>query len=447
MTSMKTLKELCQLVAGQLHGVDIAFSSISIDTRTLQPGALYIAIRGQNFDGHDFIADAQKKGAVAAIVSREMTCSLPLIKVKDTQLALGEIAAAHRRQFTLPIISLTGSCGKTTVKEMIAAILRQQGTVLASHGNFNNEIGVPLSLLRLAPEHDYAVFEVGANHQGEIAYSNQLICPDVALITNVGPAHIEGFGGIAGVAKAKAEILQALKPDGFAVLNADDAFFTNFCAQLNQQKLLRFAMEAPADFSGRLLHVAEDGNCTFILRCAPGEVKISLSIPGTHNIYNALAAAAVTHALGLSLTDIKHGLETLTPVTARLRRKRGIAGAVIIDDTYNANPSSVNAALALLAGFRGKRILVLGDLAELGSETEFYHQQIGEQAQRLGIDALYTCGQWSRCSCASFTGISAHFINQKALVAALQPELDENTTVLVKGSRSAQMERVVAALT
>ena len=443
---MDTLKKLCQLVDGQLYGADATVTSVSIDSRTLQPGALFIAIQGENFDGHDFVAVAQKKGAVAAIVSRNMDCALPLIQVTGTRLALGKIAAYHRSQFTLPIVALTGSCGKTTVKEMIVAILSQHGNVLGSQGNFNNDIGVPLSLLRLTAAHQYAVFEVGANHQGEIAYSNQLIAPDVALITNVGPAHIAGFGGINGVARAKAEILQALAPDGTAVLNADDTFFNSWCQQLQQQRLLSFAVDASADFNGRLLHVDEAGNCTFVLQSSAGDIQISLAVPGRHNIYNALAAAAAAYSLGLSLSEIKNGLETVTPVASRLRRKRGIGGAVIIDDSYNANPSSVNAALALLAGLSGKRILVLGDLAELGDETEFYHQQIGQQAQRLGIDALYTCGEYSHYSCEAFSGSSAHFTSQQDVVAALTPELDESTVVLIKGSRSAQMEDVVAAL-
>ncbi|MEE9452356.1 MAG: UDP-N-acetylmuramoyl-tripeptide--D-alanyl-D-alanine ligase [Gammaproteobacteria bacterium] len=443
---MKKLTDLCRIVEGTLCGNDVSYTGISRDSRHLQAGDLYVAICGKNFDGHSFISDAQQHGAVAAVVSHQVEAKIPLVHVKDTVLALGKMAAHHRQQFDLPVIALTGSCGKTTVKGMIAMILSQQGRVLATQGNLNNEIGVPLSLLRLQPSHEYAVFEAAANHAGEIAYTSALINPDVGLITNVGPAHIAGFGSLEGVARAKTEMYQSLGPMGIAVVNADDAFYPVWCRQLGQQKTVSFGMQSQADFKGQFVDMDEQGCCTFILQCAEGEAEIRLLVPGKHNICNALAAAAASHSVGIPLTDIKCGLEAISGVDARLYRKSGLGGVYVIDDTYNANPSSVSVAMALLAGLAGKRVLVLGDLAELGDETNFYHQRIGEQAKELGIDALYTCGQYSRLTHIAFSGTGQHFPDQSALIATLQDELNENTTILVKGSRSAHMEDVVAAL-
>lgn len=422
-------------------------ASISIDTRTLQVGDVFIAIQGDNFDGHQFLEQAKQAGAVAAIVSREVECDFPQILVEDTRIALGQIAAHHRQQFKIPVIALTGSSGKTSTKEMIASILRQKGEVLSNQGNFNNDIGAPLSLLRLTSEHDYAVFELGANHMHEIDYTAGLVKPDVALINNVGPAHIEGFGSEEGVAKAKGEIYQRLATDGVAIINADDQFASYWQGLIKQQQVYRFAVEQQADFTANDIQFDQQGHARFILQSPSGDIAIQLPVPGQHNVMNALAASACCFAVGIDLLAIKAGLEKAPDVPGRLISQRGLRGATIIDDTYNANPASVKAAIDVLSQLPGKRILVLGDMGELGDEAVHYHRQVGEVAKQFAIDACYTVGELSQAVGDGFKGPGEHFTDKQSLITTLQQQIDGDTVCLIKGSRSAKMEDIVAALT
>lgn len=441
------LSDIAKIVSGEFRGEDHAFTSVSIDSRTLKAGDLFIAIQGENFDGHAFVADAKAAGAIGAIVAQPLTLDLPHIIVADPLHALVKLATYHRQQFTIPIIALTGSCGKTTTKEMIAAILRQAGEVLATQGNLNTDIGVALTLLKLNAQHQFVVLEMGANHPGEIANTVMQAQPlAAALVNNVHPAHLAGFGSIEGVAKAKGEIYQGLAKEGVAIVNDDDAFAPLWRDQLQGQKTLTFSLTKAADFTVQHLAMDEHGHASFLLRTPAGEIAVKLPIPGQHNVANALAAAAACFAIGISLQAIQQGLQQVPKVNGRLIRKAGLAGASIIDDTYNANLGSVTAALQLLATLSQQRIFVLGDLAELGSATEGHHTEIGKLAKKLGIDALFTCGKFSRLTFDAFAGRGEHFATQQELIAALQPLLDHNTVVLVKGSRSARMENVVSAL-
>jgi UDP-N-acetylmuramoyl-tripeptide--D-alanyl-D-alanine ligase len=424
---------------------DMVFTGVSTDTRTIKAGELFIALQGPQFDGHDFIAAASQ--AAAALIMRPVTSSLPILQVADTRLALGKVAAAFRQQFTLPVIAITGSNGKTTLKEMIANILAQQGPVLATQGNLNNDIGVPLTLLKLTAAHYFAVIEMGANHPGEIAYTTQLAQPMVAVINNVAPAHLQGFLSLAGVASAKGEIYQGLTTEGTAIVNADDQFASFWQQSLPNRKTIRFGLQNSAEVYASDLQPDSTGRYSFLLHTPAGEITITLSLPGKHNVMNALAATAAVLALAIPLAAIKKGLETVKPVKGRLISQPGLNGINLIDDTYNANPGSVKAALEFLASCQGQRIFVLGDLAELGQDAVAYHHTIGEQAKALGIDRFYACGPLSRSAVTAFGQGGEHFPDQPTLIAALREIAQPNTTILIKGSRSAKMEEVVLRLT
>lgn len=445
------LAEAARMVGGELRGADAVFTAVSTDTRTLTPGALFVALRGPNFDGHDFVEQARAAGAVAAMVSRAVPTALPLLVVEDTRLALGRLAAAHRAAHNLPLVAVTGSNGKTTVKEMVAAILAQRAPVLATQGNLNNDIGVPLTLLRLAPEHGFAVIEMGANHPGEIAYLTRIARPTVALVTNAGPAHLEGFGSLEGVARAKGEIYEGLSADGVAVINADDAY-APLWDELNRARRrvhfgLNAAAEVRADPASIRFELQDERLCTAFRLIVPnGETDVRLALAGRHNVRNALAAAAAAIALGLGLEEIRAGLEGMRPVPGRLQLKAGRNGARVIDDTYNANPASFQAGIEVLAACPGTRCLVLGDMAELGADAPQLHRQVGEQARRAGIERLYAVGEQSRAAVEGFGAGGCHYADHGELMAALQNELGPGTVVLVKGSRRMRMERVVEAL-
>lgn len=443
---MYALSTIAKPIHAKLIGNDVTFTSVSTDTRTLQPGALFIALQGPQFDAHDFLAEAAQKGAVAAMVSREVTSTLPLLKVADTRLGLGHLAAWHRQQFSLPMVGLTGSAGKTTTKHMIAAILSQAGATLATEGTLNNDIGVPLTLLRLAPQHRYAVIEMGANHHGEIQYVAEIAKPNVALITNAGPAHLEGFGDLPGVARAKGEIFQALPRDGIAIINADDAFCDFWQQQNKAHRILRFGRNNSAEFTAKQISFDAQGCAQFIMVTPVGEVNVHLRIMGEHNIMNALAASAAAHAVDVPLAAMQAGLNSVEPVNKRLVIYKTTVGAEIIDDSYNANPSSVTAAIQLLSKRTGKKILALGDMRELGPDAAKYHQQIGEKAKQEGIDQLFAYGELSAFTVQAFGKNGYHFNTQPELIAALKPRLQADVTVLVKGSLSTRMSHVVAAL-
>lgn len=438
--SWTTLADIARRCNGRLVGADVAISTVQRDSRAATQGDLFLALKGERFDAHDFVPQVVGK-ASAALVSREIACDLPQVVVDDVRLALGRLAASWRADFKKPVIALTGSNGKTTLKEMLTAILSQVGNTLATEGNLNNDIGVPLTLLRLRPEHDFAVIEMGANHFGEIDYLTHLGKPDVAILNNAGAAHLEGFGDIAGVARAKGEIFKGLNAQGTAILNADDTYFTYWQGITSTFKALSFGLNNQADIKGVLV-----GN-QLSISTPQGKTTITLALLGRHNALNALAATAGALALDISLEKIKQGLEQLKPVKGRLASYKTPQGTWLIDDTYNANPSSMEAALRVLADLPGRRIFILGDMAELGTDAIELHKNIGLLAKSLGINQFYGLGTKSIEACHAFGTPQNGFMQLEALVEALDSQqLDNNTVILVKGSRSAKMERVVAAL-
>lgn len=423
----------------------ILVTGVCIDSRKVRPGNLFVALRGENFDGHDFMQDAVARGAVAILCSRSNPeVIVPQIIVKDSSQALAQLAAYYRQTIFCPVIALTGSNGKTTVKEMIASILPKPSH--ATPGNLNNHLGVPLSVLQLQPEHRYAVFELGANHPGEIAYTVAVVKPQVALINNIAPAHIEGFGSIDGVARTKGEIYQGLSEEGTAVVNADDDYAHFWDDILTSKKVLRFSLSKPVDVYARNIAFDDQGCAHFDMVLPRGHGVVTLGIPGQHMVRNALAAAACCYAVGISLADIVEGLRQFRGVAGRMTFLSGKNQSVIIDDTYNANLSSVLTAVEVLAKREGCRILVLGDLGELGAWTQEHHEEIGHAAYRQGINLLFTCGNQSEYSAKAFGTLAKHYKNQEELARDLLTKLNKDTTVLVKGSRSAAMEKIVSQL-
>jgi UDP-N-acetylmuramoyl-tripeptide--D-alanyl-D-alanine ligase len=454
---MIRLLEAAKVLQAKIAGVDLAFEGVSTDTRTLKRGNLFVALRGERYDGHGFLAAAADAGAAAAMVDRSgssMQTPLPLIIVDDTRLGLGRLAAHWRSRFRMPLVALTGSSGKTTVKEMLAAILRHAaaGTsgagaadpVLATRGNLNNDVGLPLMLLELTQAHRYAVIEMGMNHAGEIRYLAQLADPDVALVTNAGKAHIEFLGSEEAIARAKGEIFESLRPEAIAVFNADDVFASLWRELTRGRRCVDFGLEQAADMSGTY-QLRELGSDIF-LNSSTGQSRVRLSAPGVHNVRNALAAAAAATALDVPLSVIAAGLERFSGIKGRLQRKRGLNGAVLIDDTYNANPESVRAALSVLAQAPGHRIFVFGDMGELGREAARLHAEIGACAKEANLARMLTLGENSAEAARVFGRNAKHFSCIEDLVADLQDALAPDVTVLVKGSRFMKMERVVQAL-
>ncbi len=441
---MMRLSEAAKALAVSWSGQDVSFSGCDTDSRALSPGALFAALRGERFDGHDFVEQAQARGAAAALVERPIDPALPSLIVPDTRQALGRLAAAWRRRFQLPVAAVTGSNGKTTVKEMLASILSGQGAVLATQGNLNNDIGLPLTLFRLGAEHRFAVLEMGANHVGEIAGLAAVAAPTVGVITQCAPAHLEGFGSVDAVARAKGELFEGLDASGTAVINADDDYADYWRGLAGSRRQLTFGLKAGADVSA----VCELGpeRSRLDLRTPAGNALVHLALPGRHNVMNALAAAAVTIALDLPLDLIKAGLERMQPVGGRLQIRAGSGGGRIIDDTYNANPASLAAGLRVLRGFEGRRWLALGDMAELGEAAAAYHRDVAQLAREAGVERIYATGTLSRTAVEAFGPEGRHFDSQAALIEALRADLAGAVTVLVKGSRSSRMERVVMAL-
>lgn len=442
------LSELLVALDARLVGADAVFSAVSTDSRKIEPGQLFIALTGPNFDGHAYLAAVAAKGAVAVLVEREVVgVELPRLVVADTRLALGQLGAINRQAYQGPLAAVTGSSGKTTVKEMLASILRVgfTGPVLATRGNLNNDLGAPLTLLELAPEHVGAVIELGANHVGEIAYTVSLTKPQVAIITNAGNAHVGEFGGPDKIIQAKGEILEGLPADGTAILNLDDKAFATWQQRNGGRRMLSFAVSnSAADFyTGELARDAR-GCLAFTLQSPAGSARIQLNLLGEHNVANALAAAAAAHALGVSLVGIKAGLESLQPVKGRAAAQLASNGARVIDDTYNANPISMCAAVDILAGFSGRTVLVLGDMGELGEWAEQGHRDVGAYAADK-IDALYAVGPLMAHAVAAFGPQGQHFADQASLIAAVLHE-PAGCSILIKGSRSAAMENVVVAL-
>lgn len=372
-----TLSQLTDILNGELQGADITLDAVTTDTRKLTPGCLFVALKGERFDAHDFADQAKAGGAGALLVSRPLDIDLPQLIVKDTRLAFGELAAWVRQQVPARVVALTGSSGKTSVKEMTAAILNQCGNTLYTAGNLNNDIGVPMTLLRLTPEYDYAVIELGANHQGEIAWTVSLTRPEAALVNNLAAAHLEGFGSLAGVAKAKGEIFSGLPENGIAIMNADNNDWLNWQSVIGSRKVWRFSPNAAnSDFTATNIHVTSHGT-EFTLQTPTGSVDVLLPLPGRHNIANALAAAALSMSVGATLDAIKAGLVNLKAVPGRLFPIKLAENQLLLDDSYNANVGSMTAAVQVLAEMPGYRVLVVGDMAELGAESEACHVQVG----------------------------------------------------------------------
>ncbi|WP_324728167.1 UDP-N-acetylmuramoyl-tripeptide--D-alanyl-D-alanine ligase [Pseudomonas chlororaphis] len=446
---LKALKlgELSGPLAGRLLAGDCSFDGVSIDSRAIKPGQLFIALAGPRFDGHDYLNEVASKGAVGALVEREVPDStLPQLLVSDTRQALGQLGALNRAAFTKPVAAITGSSGKTTVKEMLASILRTRGPVLATRGNLNNDLGAPLTLLELAPEHTAAVIELGASRIGEIAYTVAMTKPHVAIINNAGTAHVGEFGGPEKIVEAKGEILEGLDASGIAVLNLDDKAFPIWKARAAGRQVLSFALtNNAADFYASDIQRDARGCPNFTLHAGNGSERIQLNLLGTHNVANALAGAAAAHALGVSLFGIATGLNAVQPVKGRTVAQLAKNGMRVIDDTYNANPTSMCAAVDILAGFSGRTVLVLGDIGELGDWAEQGHREVGAYAAGK-VSALYAVGPMMAHAVAAFGEHARHFASQAELIAALGAEQDTNTTILIKGSRSAVMENIVAAL-
>lgn len=440
------LSDAAKWSGAEHFGQDAHFSGVEIDSRRVSPGSLFVALTGAHHDGHNHLDEAQSRGAAAAFVARPVSGSLPLLIAEDTVSALGRLAAAWRQRFQLPMIAVLGSNGKTTVKELITAILRQRegGSVLSTHGNQNNALGVPLTLFRLGSQHCAAVLELGANGYGEIAGLGELVIPDIAVITNAGLDHIAGFGGIEGAARANGEVFSAMNGNGIAVLNGDDECLAIWRQQANDRLCIHFGFKSGADVRGNWQPRLDGGDLT--IESPWGRIQTSLHLMGSHNALNALAAAAACLALDIEPDAIAAGLASVQPVAGRLQSLSGIGGAHIIDDTYNANPSSLVAALDTLAAMPGKKLLVLGDMSELGEEADAWHGWAGQAARAAGVMALFAVGNMARLAAESF-GEGAHYLtDSQALVRALLPRLRPGVNVLVKGSHCMAMERIVAEL-
>lgn len=440
------LSEIAQATNGKLVGEDTVIHQLSTDSRALNKDDVFLALVGANFDGHKFAKQAEKLGCSALIVEKEQDVSIAQVIVADTRLALGQIGALVKKRVAPKTVGITGSSGKTTVKEMVAAILARLGKVLATDGNFNNDIGVPLTLLRLEADDEFAVIEMGANHIGEIAYTCGLVKPDVSIINNIAAAHLEGFGDLCGVARAKGEIFEGLKPGGIALYNQDSKYANKWQWRLKDKTVRTFSCEGKADCFSENVSLDVVGCASFTLSSPLGKSDIKLTIPGRHNVCNAVAAAAIALEMGASLEDIRLGLAGMAPVKGRLNLYQVSDNFKVIDDSYNANVESMKAAADLLASFAGKRILVVGDMGELGAEAGSYHQEIGNHARSLGIDYLVTLGVLSQATTDAFGENAWHFNDKSKLVAHLQSLLDyekEEISMLVKGSRSSKMELVV----
>jgi len=446
----RTLQEAAQAVGGALVGDDRPYGAVSTDSRTLSAGALFVALRGPKFDGGEFVAAAVQRGAVGAIVEKAAPgVASAQIVVPDTLVALQRLASAWRASFSIPIVGVGGSNGKTTAKEMTAAILSRRGPCLATHGNLNNHIGVPLTLMRLEPSHRSAVIEIGANRIGDVAELVRFARPTVGFITNAGAEHLEGFGDLDGVARGEGEMVAGLAPDAAAVINADDAYADYWRGAASASRIVTFGVTRPADFSAvNSVQGIERGefDTRFMLRCPSGERAVVLKAGGVHNISNALGAAAAASAAGASLDDIVAGLSDFRAVSGRLQLKPGLRGSWIIDDSYNANPSSVRAGLDVLRSVPGNTWLVLADMAELGGHAADSHADLGRYARECGVKRLFAFGPESSRAAETFGSGAEWFPDADSLIRRLQAEIAAGVTLLVKGSRVNRLERVVQAL-
>jgi UDP-N-acetylmuramoyl-tripeptide--D-alanyl-D-alanine ligase len=439
---------------GNDTGHDVLIDAIATDTRTLDASdgqaALFVALKGERFDAHEHIGDAVDAGVRAVLVSRQVEVAVPQVLVADTERALASFAAALQHTRSGKVVAITGSNGKTSVKTLLLSILQRAaavsgGIAYANPGNRNNEIGLPLAVLDAPEDALYAIYEMGAGKPGDIAYLTAIARPDVALVNNVAPAHLERMGSLLGVADTKGAIYDALPSGGVAVINADDAFAPYFAERAHGRRLIRFGLEATADVTARAL-VADDAGTRFVLVTPEGENDVALALPGRHNVLNALAAASLALGAGASLDVIRAGLEAARSVAGRLVTHRLDNGAILIDDSYNANPGSLNAAIDTLAGAGGNNWLVLGDMRELGIDAEALHAEAGRRAKAAGIARLFTLGPLSAATTQAFGSGASHFDSHEALAEALRAALTPDVRVLVKGSRGSAMDKVVRAL-
>ena len=448
----RTLGQLCVDTGGRLHGDDADWSGVCIDSRKLQPGELFVALRGENVDGHAYVAAAAAAGAAGAIVERHVaSCALAQMVVADAEKALQQAAAAHRSRFSGPVVAVAGSNGKTTTKELVRGILAQRWSVLATRGNLNNHLGVPLTLLSLDASHEAAVIEVGANHPGEVAFLTDIVRPHVGLVTNAGAEHLEGFGSLEGVARAEGELFAGLAANAVAIINADDEFAGLWQQQCASERRVSFGFAADADVRIADWSASASGGQQFRLVTSGGEVSVTLSLLGRHNAVNAAGAAAAALAAGATLQEVAAGLAAVEAVPGRLVLRTAIGGARLIDDTYNANPSSVAAGLDLLASYAGERWLVLGEMGELGEHSPAAHVAAGEAARAAGVTRLFALGTATRLAAEAFgAGAECHASGEalaQSLAAALRAGArHEALTVYVKGSRMNRLEKVVAAV-
>jgi UDP-N-acetylmuramoyl-tripeptide--D-alanyl-D-alanine ligase len=443
-----SLTALARTLSATLVGPDLGFAGVSTDSRALKAGELFVALRGPNFDGHAFVADARERGAAGAVVERPLDPPLPWLRVPDSLAALGAMAGEWRRRFDLPVIAVTGSFGKTTVKEMLAAIVASRGEVLATRGNLNNEIGLPLTLFGLDRQHRVAVLELGANHAGEIARLTAIGRPSVGIVTAAGPVHLEGFGSTEGVARAKGELFAGLPADGIAVINQDDPFAPLWRELAGARRCIGFGLSKPAEFRAEQVSQSLDADgplLEFRLVTPDGTAEARLALPGRHNALNALAAAAGSWAAGWSLDEIVAGLGRVAGVQGRMGLRKACSGALLIDDTYNASPVALRAAIEYATALPGETWLALGDMLELGYESAELHAEAGRFARERGVARLYAYGPESAAAAAAF-GDARHFTALDELAAALEEELHAGVNLLVKGSRSMRLERLIERL-
>ncbi len=445
---IRTLKQFAAAGHGRLYGEDCGFNEIAIDSRKLGPGDLFAALRGETADGHDFVAAAAAAGAAGAIVARRLALPVAQIVVSNVEVALAQAARQARAQFKGPLIGVAGSNGKTTVKEMIAAILSQRGPCLSTRGNLNNHLGVPMTLLRLDDSHVSAVIEMGANRRGDVEQLVQIARPGIGLITNAGAEHLEGFGSLEGAARAEGEMVAGLPAGGTAIINADDAYASLWRAS-TLARVLSFGLRQEADYYAAALQfevAAQDFATRFRLHSPLGEVQVTLALAGRHNVRNALAAAAAATSAGATLADVVAGLDSMRAVKGRLQLRRTRAGAWLIDDSYNANPSSARAGLEVLSELPGRRWLVLGDMAELGEFADSSHRELGELARALGVERLYAFGALAGLAADSFGAGAERYRDATELTRALDAAITPDVRLLIKGSRVNRLERVVDAL-
>jgi UDP-N-acetylmuramoyl-tripeptide--D-alanyl-D-alanine ligase len=438
------LAEICQVLGLPEPSANIFIEGVVTDSRKVRYGSLFATLPGRTVDGHDFVATAVEMGAVAVLVQRPVTATVPQLLVPDVLLALGQIASLWRQKLDPKVIGITGSNGKTTIKEMLASILRQESEVLATEGNYNNELGVPLTLFRLEEQHRFAVMEMGASKSGDIAYLARIARPDVGMISNIGPAHLEGFGSVEGVARAKGEMYQALPADGCAVMNGAEPFVGMWRSSCSAGRVLTFGFDR--NKKNEFDISMPTGGSSPSVNTPLGQFDLQLSLPGRHNQLNALAATAAAVALDIPASQIEAGLRAVSPVPGRLNLIHADAGWIVIDDTYNANPASLYSALQVLAGMQGKAWLVLGDMKELGEDSRKLHAEVGDAARALGVKRIFATGEMSRYTADAFGSGADHFEDRASLINALKSELRPGINCLVKGSRSMGMEQVVHAI-